>query len=107
MAYYLIEAAYRPEAWAAMVATPQNREDAIREGIERLGGRIHGLWFSFGEYDILGIFEMPDKTDIAAFMMGAASNPMVKALKTTTLLTMEEGMEAMRKAPKSNYQPPK
>ena len=107
MAYYLVEADYRSEAWAAMVANPQNREEAVREGVEALGGRIYGLWFSLGEYDIVGIFEMPDKIDIAAFMMSAAANPAVRALKTTPLLTMEEGMEAMRKAPQSNYQPPR
>ena len=71
-----------------------------------MGGRIHGLWFSFGEYDLVGIFEMPDNTDIAAFMLAAASNPGVKSIKTTPLLTMEEGMEAMRKAPSAGYRPP-
>jgi len=37
-------------------------------------------------------------TDVAAFML-AAANPAVKAIKTTTLLTMEDGIDAMRKAP--------
>jgi hypothetical protein len=30
----------------------------------------------------------------------------VKAIKTTPLMTMEEGMEAMRKAAAAGYRPP-
>jgi hypothetical protein len=30
----------------------------------------------------------------------------VKAFKTTALLTMEEGLEAMRKASQAGYRPP-
>lgn len=107
MAYFLLQAAYESEAWAAMVAKPQNREDAVREGIEKLGGRIYGLWFGFGEYDIVSILEMPSIIEMTAFSMAAASNPMVKSIKTTPLLTMEEGMAAMDKAPKAQYQPPR
>ncbi len=106
MAYYLIQAAYGPEAWDALIKNPQNRLEVIRPGVEGLGGRIVGLWYAFGEYDLVGIFEMPDNTDIAAFMLAAAANREVKAIKTTPLLTMEEGMEAMRKAPSSGYRPP-
>ncbi len=106
MAYYLIQAAYNPEAWDALVKNPQNREDAIRPGVEALGGRVHGLWFAFGEYDIVGIFELPDNISAAAFSFAASSSRAVKALKTTPLMTMEEGIEGMRKAPGSGYQPP-
>jgi uncharacterized protein with GYD domain len=106
MAFYLIEATYSSEGWAALLANPHNRAEAIRPGVEGLGGRIHGLWYSFGDYDLVGIFELPANSDIAAFMMAAAANPAVKAIKTTTLLTMEEGIEAMRKAPSAGYRAP-
>ncbi len=106
MAYYLIQAAYGPDAWEALLKNPHDRAEAIRPGVEGVGGRIHGLWYAFGEYDLVGIFEMPDNVDIAAFMFAAAANRGVKAVKTTPLMTMEDGMEAMRKAPNVGYRPP-
>ena len=59
MAYYLIQAAYAADAWAALVKKPQNRVEAIRPAVEKLGGRIEGAWFCFGDYDIVLICRMP------------------------------------------------
>ncbi len=42
MPQYLLQAAYTPEAWAAMVKSPQNRLEAVRPVIEKLGGKIDG-----------------------------------------------------------------
>ena len=106
MPYYLIQAAYGSDAWAGLIQNPHDRAEAIRPGVEGVGGRIIGLWYSFGEYDLVGIFEMPSNVDIAAFMVAAGANRGVKAIKTTPLLTMEDGMEAMRKAPGAGYRPP-
>ena len=47
---YLIEVAYTPEAWAAMVKQPQNRLEAVRPVVEKLGGRFEHAWLAFGEY---------------------------------------------------------
>ncbi len=106
MAYYLVQAAYGPDAWEALIAHPQNRAEVIRPGIEGMGGRIVGLWYAFGDYDLVGIFELPNNVDMAAFMLAIAANRAVKAVKTTPLLTMEEGIEAMRRAPSTGYRPP-
>jgi uncharacterized protein with GYD domain len=56
------------------------------------------VWLAFGEYDIVGMAEMPKNTDAAAFAMAVAADGAVKTIKTTPLLSREEGMEAMRKA---------
>jgi len=42
MASYMIQVSYTPEAWATLVKTPQNRLEAVRPAIERLGGRVEG-----------------------------------------------------------------
>ncbi len=106
MAYYLIQAAYTREAWAAMVKNPQNREEAIKPVIERLGGSVKGLWLAFGEYDAVAIVEMPDNTSAAAFSVAAAAAGAVKGFRTTPLMTVEEGFEAMKKAGDIGYRPP-
>ena len=106
MAHYLIQVAYTPEAWASLVASPQNRIEAVAPVVERLGGRLVSGWLSFGEYDIVGVCDMPDSVSAAAFSMAASAGGSVKTFKTTPLLSMGEAVEAMRKAGGAGYAPP-
>jgi uncharacterized protein with GYD domain len=106
MARYLFQAAYTSEAWAAQVNSPQNRLEAVRPVVERLGGRIESIYYAFGEYDVLGIVEMPDNVSMSAFSLAVAAGGAMKAIKTTPLMTIEEGIEAMRKASGAGYRPP-
>lgn len=103
---YLIQVAYTPDAWAAMVKQPQNRLEAVRPVVEKLGGKFEHAWLAFGEYDIIAVVELPENTDAAAFSMAVAAAGAVKAFKTTPLLSVEEGVEAMRKAQVAGYRPP-
>jgi uncharacterized protein with GYD domain len=61
---------------------------------------------SFGEYDAHVILQAPDNVTAAALSLAAAAGGSVKAVRTTPLMTMEEGMEAMRKAAAAGYRPP-
>ncbi len=106
MARYLFQAAYTSEAWAAQVQNPQNRIDVIRPVIERLGGRIECAYFAFGDYDLIGIMEMPDNVSAAAFSLAGSAGGGIKAVKTTPLLTIDEGIEALKKAAGAGYRPP-
>src|SRR2546422_8868344 len=105
MPHYLIQAAYTPEGWAALVNTPQTRVEAIRPSIENLWGKIEGAWFTFGDYDIIVVVQMPDNVSAAGIAMAFASVGACKSVKTTPLLTVEEGVEAMKKAGKTGYRP--
>ncbi len=107
MPQYLLQAAYTPEAWAAMVKSPQNRLEAVRPVIEKLGGKIDGGWLSFGEYDITLICQLPNNVSAAAFSMAASAGRAVKTVKTTPLMSIDESMEAMRKAAGVGYSPPR
>lgn len=106
MAYYLFQAAYAPEAVAAMIKNPQNRMEAAQPTLERLGGRIVDMWLAFGEYDIVAIMELPDNVSVVAASMAVSASGALKAAKTTPLMTMEEGIKAMKKAGEAGYQPP-
>ncbi len=107
MAYYLVQVAYASEAVAAMVKNPQNRLEAVRPVVEGLGGKMENARLAFGEYDAVAICQMPNNISAAAFSMAVSASGTVKAFKTTPLMTMEEGMEAMRKAAGAGYRPPK
>lgn len=49
MPHYLQQVAYSQEGWAALVANPQNRIEAVRPAIEKLGGKNRsGVVFVWG-----------------------------------------------------------
>jgi uncharacterized protein with GYD domain len=105
MPSYLLQVSYSAEAWAAMIKKPQDRIEAVRKSIEKLGGTITAGWVSFGDYDVVAIFEMPDNVSAAAFAMAAAAGGACKAVKTTPLLSIDEARAAMLKAATSGYKP--
>jgi uncharacterized protein with GYD domain len=105
MPAYLVQAAYTSDAWATLVQNPQDRIDAIRPAVERLGGSIVGGWLAFGEYDIVAILDLPDNVTAAAFSMAVSGGGSVKAVKTTPLMSMEEAVKAMGRAAASDYAP--
>jgi len=106
MPNYMIQIAYTSNAWATQIKDPKNRLDAIRPVIEGLGGSIVDAWLSFGEYDVVLVVEMPDNTSVAALSIAISAGGATKAAITTPLMTIEEGVEAMRKAAGSGYRPP-
>ena len=80
--------------------------EAVRPVVEKLGGRVINGWFSFGEYDVLLVCEMPDAISAAALSMAISSSGAVKAVKTTPLMTFDEGVAALKKANSAEYAAP-
>lgn len=105
MPSYLLQVSYSAEAWDAMIKHPQDRFDAVRKPVEKLGGTVTAGWVSFGDYDVVGILEMPDNVSAAAFAMACSAGGACKAVKTTPLLTIAEATAAMQKAGTSGYKP--
>ena len=106
MPLYMTQFAYTPEAWAALTRNPEDRSEAIRGLAETMGGRLLSFYNSFGEYDGLVIYEAPDESTAAAVVMAATSPGHLRTVKTTVLLSAEEGVEAMRKAGEATYRAP-
>jgi uncharacterized protein with GYD domain len=106
MPLYMFQAAYTSEAWAAQIRNPQNRVEQIRPMIEGQGGKILGAYYAFGDYDLVMLIEAPSNVSVAALALAAAGGGAIKAQKTTVLMSIEEGIEAMRKASTTGYRPP-
>jgi uncharacterized protein with GYD domain len=106
MPHYLIQAGYTPEAWKALLKQPENRQEAIRPVIEKLGGKIVNSWYAFGGDDIVAIVEMPDNVSAAALSLAEMAGGGLRSMKTTPLLELAEGLEAMKRAATSGYRPP-
>jgi len=104
MGRYLIQAAYTPEAWAAMVASPRDRSTPVRAMVERVGGTLEAFYLTFGEYD--SIVQLPDDVAAAAVSMAASAGGGLRAIRTTTLLAVPEALEALDRASTLGYEPP-
>jgi uncharacterized protein with GYD domain len=105
MAYYLMQITGTPEAWAAMLQRQEDRTPAIETAVRALGGKVEQIWFCLGEYEMVGLAQLPDNLSTAAFSMAIAAGGVCKSIKTIPLLTMQEGLEAMKKAAVLPYTP--
>ena len=106
MAKFLILASYSSEGWKSQVKNPTNRIESLRPSVERLGGKIETAFYAFGEFDIMVIIDFPDNGKAAAWAIAGAAGGALKSLKTVPLMSIEEGVEAMRKAGDIGYAPP-
>ena len=108
MPRYLFQAAYTADSWATQVKNHLNPLDRVRPLVEECGGRVESLFYSFGDYDLVLITDMPDDESAAAISLAAAAGGSLRAAQTTKLLSVEEGLSAMRKAEEAGrvYTPP-
>jgi len=97
MPRFLIEVAYTPEAWAAQLENPQNRMDVLKPFFDSVGAKVETAYFAFGESDLIMIVSAPDNVSVAALSISASAGGALKSVKTTPLMAVEEGLEALRK----------
>jgi len=106
MSLYLTRFSYTPETWARLIKNPEDRRAAASKYIESVGGKLHGFWYAFGEYDGYTLWEAPDNISMSAVALAIGSGGALSKIETTVLLTIEETMEALRRAQTVAYQPP-
>jgi uncharacterized protein with GYD domain len=108
MARYLLQLAYTPEGWAAQLKNPQNRMEAVQPVLDTLNARFESMYYAFGEYDLVGVIEAPDNTSAAAASLAFNAGGALKSVRTTPLMSVEEGLEAMRRGYRAFqvYKPP-
>ena len=108
MAFYLLRAKYAQDSMNALVQRPEDRMLTTTRLLKEVGGRLHYYFFSFGEYDIVLLFELPDNVSAASLSMTLSAAGTVAATETTPLLTMEEAVSAMHQAREASgiYVPP-
>jgi len=106
MPHYLFQGSYEPEALKAVMRNPQQRVEIARKTAEKLGGKLEGLWFCFGEYDVVSITQFPDNVPAAALCAAVASGGAFRAGRTTVLISTAEFQEAGKRAEACGYKPP-
>jgi uncharacterized protein with GYD domain len=103
---YLARFTYTPEAWAKLIAHPEDRTKAIAQLTESAGGKLHGLWYAFGESDGYCLLEGPDNVSMSAVALAISAGGALSSLQTTVLMTVEETIAALEKAGTISYRAP-
>ena len=106
MPLYLSRFSYTPETWARLIGNPEDRRKAAESYIESVGGKLHGFWYAFGTHDGYTLWEAPDNVSMAAVALAISGGGALSSLETTVLLTVEETMDALRKAEQIQYRRP-
>jgi uncharacterized protein with GYD domain len=106
MAMYLGRFSYTTEAVRKLIESPEDRTEVARAAVESIGGTLHGFWYAFGVFDGFWLFELPDNTSAAALAMTVAAGGALSKAETIPLVSVEEGIEAFRKAGSIVYRTP-
>ena len=106
MPLYLTRFSYTPETWARLISNPEDRREAAASYIESVGGKLHGFWYAFGEHDGYNLFEAPDDVSMAAVAMAIGGGGALSSIETTVLMSVDDTLEALRKAEQVRYRAP-
>jgi uncharacterized protein with GYD domain len=106
MPLYLSKFSYTPETWARLIDNPEDRRKAAQTYIESVGGKLHGFWYAFGTHDGYNLWEAPDDVSMAAVALAISAGGALSTFETTTLLTVDETIQALQKAGQVRYRPP-
>jgi len=108
MAQFLFQVAYTSDSWATQVREHGNVLERIQPLLDGCQGSVTGCFYAFGDYDLVLLADFPGDEEAAAFSLAATAGGSVKSIKTTPLLTVEQGITAMKRAEEAgrSYHPP-
>jgi uncharacterized protein with GYD domain len=89
-----------------LIGNPEDRRRAAEEYIESVGGKLHGFWYAFGEHDGYNLWEAPDNVSMAAVALAIGGGGALSSIETTVLMSVDETIEALRKAEQVRYRAP-
>jgi uncharacterized protein with GYD domain len=104
MPTYLWQASYTSEGAKGLAKDGgTKRRAAVKDMVEKSGGKLHSFYFALGDVDVYGIAEFPDAATAVAASLAVNSSGAVR-LKSTLLLSPEDFDAAVKKS--IAYRPP-
>lgn len=99
---------YSSEAWGRMINAPGDRAAALRQVLDSVGGSLDTMYWMFGDYDGMVIFDVPDSASAAAVSIAAGSSGAFKHLETHELFNQDQLSETLARAKSATqaYRPP-
>ena len=108
MAQFLFQVAYTSDSWATQVREHGNVLERIQPLLDGCRGSVTGCFYAFGEYDLILLADFPSDEEAAAFSLAATAGGSLKSIKTTPLLSVDQGITAIERADEvgRSYRPP-
>jgi uncharacterized protein with GYD domain len=104
MPKYLVQASYVGEGLKGLIKEGgTSRKETVTRVIEGMGGKMETFYYAFGDFDVIGIADMPDNVSSVAFSLAVNASGGINA-KTIVLITPEEIDAATKKA--IDFRPP-
>jgi uncharacterized protein with GYD domain len=100
MPLFMTQSSYTNETWAEQVKNPADRSAYLKKLFEKFGGRMIGMYYCTGDYDVVVISEFPDHAAASAALYTVLASGTLRDIKTSVLYDVKHGMEAMAKAGK-------
>ena len=94
IALTMIQFAYKSETVGKLIKNPEHRSVAVKNLIEKLGGKMLAFYYCYGDYDGIIIADMPDNISGLATTMTSFAAGGTAMIKTTVLITVEDAMAA-------------
>src|SRR4051794_3890524 len=98
MAQFLFQVGYTSESWATQVRAQGNVLERIQPLIDGCSGTVTSCFYALGEDDLVLLADFPSAVEAAAFSLAATAGGSLRSIKTTALMSVEQGITAMRLA---------
>jgi uncharacterized protein with GYD domain len=106
MAKYMALFNFTSEAIRRFVAKPSDRAAVVRGLVESVGGHLECYYWTFGQYDAMAVFEMPDAHTTAAVNLAIVSSGAFTRFETHELIETSDLAAIAERAREIVYQPP-
>src|SRR6266536_1764679 len=97
MPIFITQRRYTQSAITGMIASPEDRAEAVEKIVTAAGGKLRSYYMTFGEYDFLTIAEALNETAMLAALAATAGGG-VTDLKTTIAVNSADMKDALEKA---------
>jgi uncharacterized protein with GYD domain len=99
MSFFCHQVSYTTDARHRLLHDPQDRFEAIRAPIEKLGGRVQSSFFLIGPFDVLVISEFPDDVSAAAISVAFSDGGAIASIKTFPVHPLSEVLDNQLDSP--------
>jgi uncharacterized protein with GYD domain len=90
MPIFISQGRYTRDAIKGMIATPEDRSEAVSKLLKKAGGKLLAHYLTFGEYDFMVICEVPNEQAMASVVLAAAAGGGVSDVRTTLALSSKD-----------------
>ena len=100
MPKYLALFSYEPDAKAAMIESPSDREPAVRAVLDSVGATLEVMYWMFGKHDGIAIVDAPDSITMAGVSAAVSSTGSIRSETHELFSTADVGhiLETARQA---------